>query len=315
MSDNNKERNPFLGTLWADSTEIQKGVENYNSIKWYKSVRFVPVFFVLIMTTIYELRMEKYTFGPEWWNIVVGFAMFLPFIYLMVKGYRVVILCWIILYTINMWDTILFHPKTSVVVHLIWWCVITGCGITALRIENARHKIDSIKSTLLKDIIVIIIYCTIIGVGFFPVLNKSNDSLAYCYAAIHKNTKGITSYCTKQGVLLQEYPFAFKRQYAKEIELVNNMLKNSEYLLSTYNQELAEYDRNFEYINNERKYYISDFIIEEMHINPNEFTWKDEYWDIMSGSDYCRLMDNSFDGLYKEGYFSEFESNIEQLKK
>ena len=241
--------------------------------------------------------------------------MFLPFVYLMVKGYRVIIFCWIIMYTISQWYTMLFVPITTPVVHFIWWCIIAGAGVTALRIENERHKVNTIKSTLLRDIIIIMLYIAIIGIGLFCYIKIiPNDNLAYCYAAIHKNTKGITSYCAKHGVLLQEFPFAFKRTYKDEIELVNNMLKESEYLLSIYNQELAEYDKNFEYINNERMYYISGFIIEKMQISFDDFIWKDEYWDIVSESDYCRLIDNSFDGLYKEGYFSEFERNIEQLK-
>ena len=61
---------------------------------------------------------------------------------------------------------------------------------------------------------------------------------------------------------MQEFPFAFKRTYKDEIELVNNMLKESEYLLSIYNQELAEYDKNFEYI----KTYLHLFNYETRYI-------------------------------------------------
>lgn len=59
MNGNDKDRNPFLGMLWADSAEIRKDVENYNLIKWYKSVRFIPVFWVLIVTLFYELYTGK----------------------------------------------------------------------------------------------------------------------------------------------------------------------------------------------------------------------------------------------------------------
>lgn len=317
------ERNWISAALWADETEIRRAAENYDQVKWYRSVRIFPSALILVMTWLAALLTGNY------WD-ALGVSMILcPLAYLNLKGYRWSFLLLIAFYTLDriyaFYAGIELDEKINPVVMMIWWVIIVGGSLTAFRIESYRIKHNLVgRRHYLKDTLITLAFPLILFVSLAiylynyrsPLPAEQKENLFDAYVTIVKHTTGLETYCSRQGVTMQQYPQQFMKTYANEIALVEHwMEKDWHYKMAVEDEVNDQQSGIMELINYDRQSMIAFAIRSKNGIAPEDFEWKEEYDQELSGKDYCELMDKYFESMKAMGRFNAFVKRVELLKE
>ena len=321
----------FLSILWDSSETIAQKAQNYNARHWYKSCRFVPMFFYLILNILGALITTELGISSA---VFVGLVFFVglvvfPFMFFAAKGYRWMILGSIILIC---WDRasnfqdIRNMGMSFLVAHLFIWFLFVRYLVRAFRIENYRQKNGlAERKSYGKDIliflgVVVLLFIAFLASGFVAYkresLDPENTKKVHAMMTIYMNTNAVKEYCQKQGVDLISYPAEFSEKFAPQISALNQIMAQDPKKKEMLEKRMKSY--NFEQIiEDERKYIIMMRVARENtnQNQPQSFEWNDSYNQIITPQNYCKMIDASFPERYNSGYFASFEELVNEMQK
>ena len=136
----------FFSSLSLTKEELERQVNEYNNLKVYESARGIPLLILLVMFAwslgLTQLMPELFTLT----NVIVGIAMYIPFMIFTYLGHQWAIVGLLALYTFDKWYIMAFTG--SVITSLIFWGLVSMYLYRALQVENERKRQGEVISSL-----------------------------------------------------------------------------------------------------------------------------------------------------------------------
>lgn len=303
--------------LYPDGQSVRQKAEQYGQVRWYLSLRFVPIVVWAIWGTadaVYALEKPA-----DKWNAVFFMMMtMLPLIYLGVKGYRWVLLFDALYIACNLaaglWLWLNGLLEQYAIISTIAAGVFVLPVITAFRIENYRVKNKlAPKKKCLSDILkafllAAAVFGTATACGIVVAdreFDKAKENLLEKEVMIFIHTDGVTEYCRRQGVKLTKYPQRFSEEHAAQIAAVQDWIDKTVFLrtaIDKMEKEIIPKDLDAKF--DRYRHSIIVMQLRKKHDIPaGEFVWKDEYDTLMSRTEYCRFLDDNYELFKSLGLF------------
>lgn len=142
-----KQKKKSVWSWGVDKTELEKQVENYQTLKITESYRGIAV---LVISALLGLSLLLSLFGvyadPS--TMFYGLIIYVPILFFVYKGHRWAIIALMILWTFEKGYQIYETGVDSGVMPIIGWLIVILYFWKALKVENERRKL----APALKDI-------------------------------------------------------------------------------------------------------------------------------------------------------------------
>lgn len=296
----------WIEYFWKNKEDIQNDARLYEKVKWYKAPRYLAAIIISIQ------MLAGFAVGML--NIIDFFAamtMFAPLIYLLTRGYRPFIAFTLLFYTIDKLYTMYMIGNLSIPA-VCWWAATTYFLIMAFRIEQEKVRLNvDIQKTYIRDSLIFVILFAVFFVlaATFPKPQPAKE-LMYWKGFSYRNTEGINKYCN--GVDMSAYNEKFANKNEKSLISVDEQILalgfNPQTIFADLKipQEIMDGQVAY-YFETFRKGLISFVVVGQSAVTPQEFVWKDEFWDIMPRDEFCKFINNNFE-LFEnlDGDFAKF---------
>lgn len=295
-SENKEISKNWFASLWQSNQKIAEIAKNYNEQKWYKSYRFIAGFLLLL-----QLGAGFAVGLLDIPSLIATATVFLPLVYLVMRGYRPFLIIAIIYYTIDKVMTIYAIDRVTLGA-LVWWVLTTLALLNAYRVEHVRAKTNKIsgKRVIVDTLLAIIMVITCL-VGFIFVMPKTDDGkveqLVYWKAFSLQNTDWVKQHCSQYEIDMSKYSKIFNDVYSTQIEFIDNQLGaagvdaqklNSEMMASPEvgSEMLASFDAM-------RKNMIAQLVLSQSGGSMETFVWEDKYNEVLSEREFCLIMNEN----------------------
>ncbi len=274
--------------------------------------------FYTVMAIILQIFASVLMLGTtrSVWNFLI---IYLPLLYLALKGYRISYLLLILVNTVTAVLAFIKDPS-SVLLGVFLWAVFSLIYAFAFKYENGRiimEKSRELKHSapdVQKDVVaaVLIMFLALLIAGLVSVVRtpnmfhknqvlKSNYQLNRAAGTLSRHLYGYSEFCREQGYELKIYPASFARYFAPEIARVQEQLqKQNSSLPEYYNNAKRIYgQRLIESIAQEmdgiRRQAIVEMVALDKNIRPSEVKWDEKMDGLISMQEACVLFDEISD--------------------
>ena len=154
--------NKISAFVFPSKQTLKNMARNYNNLSWYTSYRHLAIaFFItsLISGLINNIHLEV-ALSDYIYMFIFMIAIFFPFLYLSIKGWRAFLLITGVyfiadkIFTMWMFYELNIGNLTSIFFSILWGAIVTLMFINALRIENQRVRLKLKPKWQLKDIMI-----------------------------------------------------------------------------------------------------------------------------------------------------------------
>ncbi len=300
---------------WSDES-IKKAAENYNNIPWYKSPRYGIAFIV-----VFHLLTGFLVSSANMATIFSALMIFAPLVYLIVRGYRPFLAIFLVYYTIDTVFTVYMVGFVGLSL-AVWWVVTMYLIVVSYKIQNAREKVANKKQYTI-DSLVALFLLALFAVSGFVLQQKQQEAKEFMYWNwfIYRSTQGVVDYCQEYQVDVTGYAKDFNKKYASQIEYVHSNISKYGLNPQSLYKDIGMSDEMIKslvasYYDRLYKTLISSVVIEQGQINPQNFVWKDEYYNILPKSGFCTFITlNPNVAQAVDSDFRTFPIRIELMQK
>ena len=287
--------------IWHDKEEIEDDAKNYDKTPWYCSRRFIAptLYFVIQTLVLIFITKERdiYTYiGAVW----LAFSL----IYFSVKGYRLAILLLTALIIFDfIYGIIIYNIQGGIIVaRFMIYGGFVGELITAFRVERymAKNKLCK-KKKRLRDFLVGFLFPSIVAFSAMVIceidkpLSKDDETSAQMIGTIYMHTTGVINYCQDAGYAMTTYPETFKRKFADKIVFAEQEMKRLDVNAPSIYEIEGMRDTSYNAWIDERQVLIARLVMNEHGISPNEFQWDEKYYQLLTQTEFCQLIDEMAD--------------------